>query len=150
MKSISILALALAVVLASLSAPAQARDKRVHFDIAAAVAQGKAQGVLDGSVAFYFEGQATPRVLQDFGAASTNRKTNAVGKSEREACQWAMLGALVALQEAAKARGADAVVGLRSNFKREVFSSATQYECGAGRLMVGVALLGTYAKVADR
>ncbi|GAB2502250.1 hypothetical protein [Arenimonas alkanexedens] len=132
------------------AAPAHARDKRVQFDIASAIAAGKADGSLDGSVTFYFEGQATPRLFAEFGPATTNRKTNAVGKSEQEACQWAMLGALVALQEAAKSRGADAVVGLRSNFKREVFSSPTHYECGAGRLMAGVALLGTYAKVADR
>lgn len=149
MKSIApfLLAFVLGALLAS---PAQARDKRVQFDIASAIAAGKADGTLDGSVTFYFEGQATPRLFAEFGPANTNRKTNAVGKSEREACQWAMLGALVALQDAAKARGADAVVGLRSNFKREVFSSATQYECGAGRLMAGVALMGTYAKVADR
>lgn len=151
MKLPATLALTLAFAFASLAAaPAEARDKRVHFDIASAIAQGKSQGVLDGSVRFYFEGQATPRVLEDLGAASTNRKTNAVGKSEEESCDWAMLGALVALENAAKARGANAVVGLRSNFKSVVYSSATQYECGTGRLMVGVALLGTYAKVADR
>ncbi|HEU0153707.1 MAG TPA: excinuclease ATPase subunit [Arenimonas sp.] len=149
MKSIlsCLLAFALAGLLAN---TAEARDKRVQFDIASAIAAGEADGSLDGSVKFYFEGQATPRLFAEFGPANTNRKTNAVGKSEREACQWAMLGALVALQDAAKARGADAVVGLRSNFKREVFSSPTQYQCGAGRLMAGVALLGTYAKVADR
>lgn len=150
MKPITALAASFAVLFALLATPAEARDKRVRFDIASAVAQGKAQGVLDGSVAFYFEGQATPAVVQDLGAANTNRKTNAVGKSEQESCDWALVGALVALQDAAKARGANAVIGLRSNFKRQVFSSATQYECGAGRLMVGVALLGSYAKVADR
>lgn len=150
MKPITTLAATFAVLFALVATPAEARDKRVQFNIASAIAQGKAQGVLDGSVAFYFEGQSTPAVVQDFGVANTNRKTNAVGKSEQESCDWALLGALVALQDAAKARGANAVIGLRSNFKRQVFSSATQYECGAGRLMVGVALLGNYAKVADR
>lgn len=150
MKPITTLAATFAVLFALMATPAEARDKRVQFNIASAIAQGKAQGVLDGSVAFYFEGQSTPAVVQDFGVANTNRKTNAVGKSEQESCDWALLGALVALQDAAKARGANAVIGLRSNFKRQVFSSATQYECGAGRLMVGVALLGSYAKVADR
>lgn len=151
MKPIPFLAAIVTTLLAlAIAAPAQARDARVQFDIASAIAQGKAQGVLDGSVAFYFEGQATPAVQQDFGTANTNRKTNAVGKSEQEACDWAFLGALVALQEAAKARGANAVVGLRSNYKRVVYSSPTRYECGSGRLMVGVALLGSYARVADR
>lgn len=142
----------LAAILLSLApaAPAQARDARVQFEIASAIAQGKAQGVLDGSVVFHFEGQATPAVLQDFGAATTQRKTHAIGKSQQEACDGAFLGALVALQEAAKARGANAVVGLRSHFKGVVYSSPTRYECGAGRRMVGVALLGSYARVADR
>ena len=57
------------------------------------------------------------------------------------------LGALKALQEAAKERGANAVVDIESNYKNQVFTSATQYQCGAGGLMAGVALKGVYAKV---
>ncbi|RZA11433.1 MAG: excinuclease ATPase subunit, partial [Lysobacteraceae bacterium] len=77
---------------------ADARDTRQHFDIATALAAGKADGTLDGSVRFYFKGAATPSA-QRLGPATTNKKTNAVGKGDATACQWAMLGALKALQE---------------------------------------------------
>ena len=136
------------LVIGGLAAPASARDTRLHLDAQPVIASGIEDRTLDGSVRFYFEGQATPAVLEQLGAASTNRKTNAVGKSDQEACRWVMLGALLALQEAAKARGANAVVGIRSNYKRQEFVSATQYECAAGAIMAGVALKGSYARVA--
>lgn len=139
-----ILSAALATLL--LAPVADARDTRQHFDIAQAIAAGKADGTLDGSVRFYFKGAATP-AAQRLGPATTNKKTNAFGKSDEVACQWVFLGALKALQEAAKARGANAVVDIESNYKSQPFASATQYECGAGGLMAGVALKGAYAKV---
>ena len=133
-------------LLALVVAPADARDTRQHFDIAQAIAAGKADGTLDGSVKFHFKGGATP-AAQRLGPATTNKKTNAFGKSDAEACQWAFLSAVKALQEAAKARGANAVIDIESNYKKQVFTSATQYECGAGGVMAGVALKGVYAKV---
>lgn len=126
---------------------ADARDTRHQFDIATAIAAGKADGTLDGSVQFHFKGARAPAVATRLGPARTNKKTNAFGKSDGTACQWVFLGALKALQEAAKERGANAVIDIESNYKSQVFSSATQYECGAGGLMAGVALKGVYAKV---
>ena len=140
--------LALAALLTLGVAPtADARDTRQHFDIATAIAAGKADGTLDGSVQFHFKGARAPAVGERLGPANTNRKTNAFGKSDGKACQWVFLGALKALQEAARERGANAVIDIESNYKNQVFSSATQYECGAGGLMAGVALKGVYAKV---
>jgi uncharacterized protein YbjQ (UPF0145 family) len=143
-------AVLIAILFLSLAAPAQSRDSRVHFDVGAAIAAAEADGTLDGSVKFYFEGMATPAVLESLGAATTNRKTNALNKSDEEACRWVLMSALVALQEAAKARGANAVVGIVSNYKNKVYASPTKYECGAGGIMDGVALKGTYARVAAR
>lgn len=128
------------------AAPAGARDTRQHFDIAQAIATGKADGTLDGSVRFHFKGAPAPGATR-LGPATTNKKTNAFGKDDEVACQWVFLSALKALQEAAKARGANAVIDIESNYKKQVFASATQYECGAGGLMAGVALKGVYAKV---
>ena len=141
-------AIALSALLATmlLSPVADARDTRHQFDIATAIAAMKADGTLDGSVQFHFKGGRTPAATR-LGPANTNKKTNAVGKSDEVACQWVFLGALKALQEAAKARGANAVVDIESNYKSQPFASATQYECGAGGLMAGVALKGAYAKV---
>ena len=142
------LTLALATIATLAIAPtAAARDTRQQFDIATAIAAGKADGTLDGSVQFHFKGARAPAVGERLGPANTNRKTNAFGKSDARACQWVFLGALKALQEAAKERGANAVVDIESNYKNQPFSSATQYECGAGGLMAGVALKGVYAKV---
>lgn len=144
--SMNRIAFALSVALLAVAAPADARDTRRHFDIATAIAAGKADGTLDGSVEFYFKGASMPGATR-LGVATTNKKTNAFGKRDEVACQWVFLGALKALQEAAKARGANAVVDIESNYKKQVFSSATQYECGAGGIMAGVALKGSYAKV---
>ena len=142
------LSLALATVATLAIAPtADARDTRQQFDIATAIAAGRADGTLDGSVQFHFKGARAPAVATRLGPARTNKKTNAFGKSDATACQWVFLGALKALQEAAKERGANAVIDIESNYKSQVFSSATQYECGAGGLMAGVALKGVYAKV---
>ena len=142
------LSLALATVATLAIAPtADARDTRQQFDIATAIAAGKADGTLDGSVQFHFKGARAPAVASRLGPARTNKKTNAFGKSDATACQWVFLGALKALQEAAKERGANAVVDIESNYKNQVFTSATQYQCGAGGLMAGVALQGVYAKV---
>ncbi len=142
------LTLALATVLTTAVAPtADARDTRQQFDIATAMAAGKADGTLDGSVQFHFKGARAPAVTERLGPANTNRKTNAFGKSDGKACQWVFLGAMKALQAAARERGANAVIDLESNYKNQVFTSATQYECGAGGLMAGVALKGVYAKV---
>ena len=142
------LSIALATVATLAIAPtADARDTRHQFDIATAIAAGKADGTLDGSVQFHFKGARAPAVASRLGPARTNKKTNAFGKSDATACQWVFLGALKALQEAAKERGANAVVDIESNYKNQVFTSATQYQCGAGGLMAGVALKGVYAKV---
>ena len=56
-------------------------------------------------------------------------------------------GVLVAMQDQARSHGANAVVDITSNYKKQEFSSPTQYECAAGAIMAGVALKGTYATV---
>ena len=57
-----------------------------------------------------------------------------------------MLSALKALQQRAVKEGMDAVVGIESNYKKRHFVSETEFECGAGALMAGVALKGTLVK----
>jgi uncharacterized protein YbjQ (UPF0145 family) len=143
----SALAFALVAML-GLAAPATARDSAVRVTLDSVVAQGRASGELDGTVAFYLAGAKTPKTQAAFGAATVNRKTNAFNKSDEDACRWVAISALAALQEAAKKRGANAVVGLVSNFKNKEWRDATLFECHAGGLMAGVAFKGTYARVA--
>jgi hypothetical protein len=40
----------------------------------------------------------------------------------------------------------DAVVNIESNYKNRQFSNETEFECGAGAIMAGVALKGTLVK----
>lgn len=140
--------LAFAVIGLTLCAPAIARDTPVNLPLADVVEEGIANGQLDGSVRFYLEGQRTPAVLETFGDATSNRKTNAVGKSDAKACRWVALGALIALQNEARARGANAVIGLNSQFKRRSYTDPVKFQCNAGAIMAGVGFNGTYAKVA--
>lgn len=55
---------------------------------------------------------------------------------------------MLAFQDKAKEMGANAVINVVSYYKKDTFSSATEFECHAGTFVGGVALKGTYAKVA--
>ena len=127
-----------------------AADRVLHLDVKEALDAGLSSGKLDGSVKFYFAGQGTPKVLKTLEEDVTNKKSNAFGKAKEEACKWVMLSALMQLQESAKSRGANAVIGVTSYYKRVEYKSATQYECHAGNMISGVALKGRYAKLASK
>ncbi|WP_372871557.1 excinuclease ABC subunit A [Shewanella sp.] len=124
---------------------AQARDTIDQYPIEALLASSKAkEALLD--VPLYFGSQPHPEVKSSFGEVVSNKKTNAFGKSDEEACEWVMLSALKALQERAQREGMDAVVNIQSWYKKRDFASNTEYECGAGAIMAGVALKGTLVK----
>jgi hypothetical protein len=140
--------LLLAALAAAACAPAMARDTVYRLPLAEVLQMPEAQGKLDGSVKFYLAGQATPRVVEKKGEGMTNKKTNGVGKDDTFGCKWAALSALIALQEQARGLGANAVVDLVSYYKKNTFTSPTEYECHAGAVIIGVTLKGNYAKVA--
>ncbi len=127
----------------------QARDDVVMLPLADVVQMGLAQGKLDGSVNFYMSGAPTPRISAKMGEDTSNKKTNGVGKDDATACNWAALSALVAFQNSAKQKGANAVVDLHSFYKRNTNKNRVDYECHAGNIMAGVTLKGTYASVAN-
>jgi uncharacterized protein YbjQ (UPF0145 family) len=138
-----------ASLLALLAVPqAFAADTRLELPLRELIdsPQAKAAGI-DGSVRFFLAGEKTPAVVTRMGEDVTNKKTNGVGKSDVESCNWVALSALKALQEGAKDRGANAVINITSYFKKNEFRSATNYECYAGNIMSGVALKGTYVTV---
>jgi uncharacterized protein YbjQ (UPF0145 family) len=142
--SMAVLTLCLAIGL-----PAHARDTRHLLPIAVAMAVKDAQDKLDGSVKFYFGDQAPPQVLTNLGSDVSNRKTNAFGKSDEKACNWAFLSAMVALEKRAQQLGANAVINIVSYYNKKVMSSATEFECHAGAIIAGVALKGDFVKIAD-
>lgn len=134
----------------AMAQPAHARDTKHMLPIAPAMQAGDAQEKLDGSVRFFFGSQKHPKALSKLGSDVSNRKTNAFGKSDEIACNWAFLSALVALEKRAEALGANAVVNIVSYYKRNEVSSATDFECHAGAVMAGVALKGDFVKIADK
>lgn len=141
LKSVAFLTLALACAPA-----AHANDRTVMQSFQEAVKNATASGKLDGSVKFYLAGSGpTGKVLQ--ANVVTNRKTNAFGKKDETACDWAAQAALISLQEAAKNAGANAVINIVSYYKKNVNSDPANYECHAGAMIAGVALKGDLAVV---
>lgn len=91
----------------------------------------------------------TPQILAPLGSDVSNRKTNAFGKSDDKACNWAFLSAMVALEKRAQQMGANAVINIVSYYNRKVMASATEFECHAGAIIAGVVLKGDFVKIAD-
>jgi len=140
--SMAVLIFCLAIAL-----PAHARDTRHLVPIAIAMETKDAQVKLDGSIKFYFGDLPPPQVLTMLGSDVSNRKTNAFGKSDEKACNWAFLSAMVALEKRAQQMGANAVINIVSYYNKKVISSATEFECHAGAIMAGVALKGDFVKI---
>lgn len=136
---------AVAAAIGGRSLPVSARDDHLKFPIAPALGTSDAKAKLDPKIALYFGKAAHPSGL-DLGTFTTNKKTNAVGKSDQVACQWVFLSALIALQERARQLQATAVVGIESMYKNEPFSSETEFMCGAGTFVAGVALRGQFIR----
>jgi len=137
---------ALGIAAALLSSPLLAADRTVHLPFEEAVAAAKAAGKIDGSVKFYLAGTGPKgQVLQR--DAVTNKKTNAFAKSDANACNYVAQSAIIALHNAAKQAGANAVTNIVSFYKRNEYKSSTDYECHAGAVIAGVALKGDLTKV---
>lgn len=140
---------ALALAALSVTVTAHANDRRVMVPIEGAMAANDVQGRLGNAVRFYFGKQKAPAVLKRIGVEQTSQKTNAFGKSDTTACNWAFLSAMLQLQKHARQVGANAVVNIVSNYKNVEFSSETEFECHAGAIMAGVALKGDFVRVAE-
>jgi uncharacterized protein YbjQ (UPF0145 family) len=145
----NLLSMAVLILCLTIGSPAFARDTKHLLPIAIAMETKDAQEKLDGSVKFYFGDQLPPQVLTNLGSDVSNRKTNAFGKSDEKACNWAFLSAMVALEKRAQQLGANAVINIVSYYNKKVMSSATEFECHAGAIIAGVALKGDFVKLAD-
>lgn len=132
-----------------LSLPAFARDTVLNIPLADVLALPEAQEKLDPKFRFFLAGQKTPAVIKRFSTDVSNPKTNGVGKSDEYGCKWAALSALINLQNSAKREGANAVIDIVSYYKKNETRSDTTFECHAGAIIIGVALRGTYAQVAE-
>lgn len=135
LKTLTALALSLSLV-----SVAQARDTEHMFPIEDVLTEYEER--VHDDVALYFGDQSHGEVVDRHGEYPTSKKTNAFGKSDAEACRWAMLSAILALQERAQREGGNAVVNIRSYYDENEVSSETEYECEAGNVVAGVALIG--------
>ena len=138
-------ALILAAVAATLvSGTALARDTRLKLPIKDAMETPAAKDSLGTGVKFVFGSK--PGGVKELGTFTSNKKTNFANKSDKEGCEWAFLSAMLSLKERAIAEGGNAVVNIQSYYKKNEFSSATEYECGAGAIVGGVTLRGTVVR----
>jgi uncharacterized protein YbjQ (UPF0145 family) len=122
------------------AAPAFARDTVENYPIEPAL--HSEPGKVSDDIALYFAGQRHPAVAKKIGEFATNKKTNAFGTSDTDACQHVFLSAVIELQDRARKEGGNAVINIKSNYKNEVRESATEFTCGAGAVIAGVALKG--------
>jgi hypothetical protein len=134
-----------AITAALLMTAAHARDTRLKLPIKDAMETAEAKEKLGTEVKFVFG--SGPANAKTFGTYTSNKKTNFANKSDKEGCEWAFLSAMIALKERAQAEGGNAVINIQSYYKKNEFSSATEYECAAGAFVGGVALRGTVAKL---
>lgn len=114
-----------------------------HFSVEDALNSPAAEGIVDPSIKLHF-GKSRGQVIK--AGVVTNRKTNAVGKTAEVACNWAFLAGVKQLQAAAAQSNANHVSNIISYYKKQPYTSTSQYECEVGNIMVGVALKADLAR----
>lgn len=126
---------------------AYARDDVDGYSIKEAMITAKEKSVLSNQVKFYYGTQKHGAIARNYGNFKTSKKTNAMGKSDKQACEWAFLSALKTLEGRAIKEGANAVINIKSNYKNNLTSSNSTFKCGAGTFVAGVALTGDVVKL---
>jgi len=144
MKKLALLASA---VLLAVSGAATAKDEHLQMPIEEAMNSNDVKNNIDGTIKFYFGKQKHPKPKKTLGTFTANKKTNFTGKSNNEGCTRAFASAMISLQERAKKEGGNAVIGIKSVYRNENLESETEYICGAGTFMGGVALRGEVAEL---
>ncbi|MCB5188051.1 excinuclease ABC subunit A [Methylobacillus caricis] len=145
MKNILNTAALISILLAS--SQVMARDDQKMHPLEDALNTAAAKEKLDPQIKLFFGNQPHPAVEKTLGEWKTNKKTNGFNKSDKEACEWTLLSALLELQERASKEGGNAIINIKSNYKNKEASSETEYMCGSGALMSGVALKGDVVKL---
>lgn len=121
-----------------------AKNEVIRLPISGALNDPRAKDVLDPSIKLYFGKNGSGTKLTSL--LSANKKTNGVGKTDEEACNWAFLAAMKTFQERAKREGGTKVINLSSYYFKKEFKSEKEFECGTGNVMVGVTFRGYVAK----
>lgn len=139
----------MAVIVVLVSGNAMARDDRNMWSISEAMGTEDAKQKLNKNIRFYFGDQSHPKIIKNYGEYMSNKKTNAFNKTDERACQWNFLSAMLSFQDRALRMGGNAVVNIRSYYKKNSISSQTEFECGSGAFVSGVTFLGDVVQIAE-
>ncbi len=142
------LAILLASSLLLITTQAHSRNTKHMFSVQQALQSADFKQRLVPNIRLYFGNQEHPEKTDFFGQFSSNKKTNSFNKTDKQACQWALLSALLSLQDRAKNEGGNAVINIASYYNKNTVSSNTDYECHAGAVIAGVALIGDVVTLA--
>lgn len=135
-------AIALVTICLLFPVPGSARDDKNRYSISDAMSISAAREKLNKGYTFKFGSQSAGKVVARHGEFMSNKKTNAFGRSDKQACEWAFLSAMLSFQDRIAQEGGNAVINLRSYYKKNEISSETEYECGNGAVMAGVTFIG--------
>ncbi|GAB5450903.1 MAG: hypothetical protein Hals2KO_12310 [Halioglobus sp.] len=120
--------IALSIALTSVSSVTLARDDKNMYSIQEAMTTSAATEKLNKGYTFKFGSQSHGSIAQKHGEFMSNKKTNAFNKTDKEACQWAFLSAMLSFQDRITSTGGNAVVNIRSYYRKNEISSATEFE----------------------
>jgi len=126
---------------------ADARSTTHRLKIADVLKSDEYKEKVGTAVAFYFDSQGAPQVAENFGEFATRKTTRSMIEKDEDACQRAMISALVSLRERAEKQGGNAVIHVTTYRKKTSTGSATEYECRAGDLVAHVDLKGTVVRL---
>lgn len=138
----SLLAMATALLLALSANLSFARDDHNLYSIADAMASEDAKARLNQGYTFKFAGQSHGKVIKRFGEFMSNKKTKAIGRTDEKACHHAFLSAMLSFQDRISREGGNAVINIRSYYRKQNLESSTEFMCGNGKIMAGVTFLG--------
>lgn len=144
LKKISLAFTAASFLLAS---QAFGADVLKRFSIPEAEQSAVVQESLEGDISMYWATEKHPAVQKNYGTFTTSKRSNGFRKENVDACGRALASALIAFQDRARREGGNAVIDLKSNIKGHEESSAVEYSCLVGSMMVNVALKGTVVTI---
>jgi hypothetical protein len=144
-----VLKIFLTIICIGITVTAQSRDDRNRYSVHDAMNIAAAKEKLNKGYLYKFGAASHKSITKNHGEFVSNKKTNAVGKTDEFACQWAFLSALLSFQDRITKEGGNAVVNLRSYYKKHEFISETEFECGNGAIIAGVTLVGDVVTLED-
>jgi uncharacterized protein YbjQ (UPF0145 family) len=137
MKSLvcSLMALSFAV---SMAERAHGRNVELLVPIADAMAATDVSDGPTGVVKFFVATEKSPAILKNLGSQLAAPKTGAAGRSDQRACHEAFLWTFVDLEKHAQRAGANTVVNIVSDYRKQEMASTVAFECDVGNFTVTV------------